>query len=297
VRHALEDLSSVSTVRVTRAFSPTRAPLTGLVDLTYGSPFATCGNATTTSAANPEGTCGIIDGAVQACDLVLLGGVWFRARDMWTNTGGLMSQLSLGRADDCAVRDTHLGSTVANAEAYGWSGGYEWSVTFLRLPDAAAPDGGFGVAASPMSELLSAPAHDLWPREAVLHVRGGDCDGCYYLPRDATSGASSGGLSLGVEYFVRVSAANSAGSSAPSAFQSIVPNAVPGAPESASLAVVSGTALEVFWCPPGLSAGDVGEFEVQWDSSPIFKNLTANPLAGCSGATGASGSARSRGRR
>jgi len=137
--------------------------------------------------------------------------------------------------------------------------------------------------------LLGAPAHDLWPRESVLHVRGGDCDGCYYLPRRATGASGHAGLSLGLEYFVRVSAANGRGSSAPSDHRSIVPNAVPSAPESASLAVVSGSQLEVFWCPPGVSAGDVGEFEVQWDSSHVFANLTSDPVAGCNNARGGYG--------
>jgi len=59
VRHAIEALSTVDTVRVTRTYSAAREPLDGFVDLTYGSPFVTCGN------ASAGGSCGLTDGTLQ----------------------------------------------------------------------------------------------------------------------------------------------------------------------------------------------------------------------------------------
>ena len=282
VRHALEALPGVGTVKVSRNYAPARVALPGTVDLLYGSSFVQCGNATLSAGSE----CGILEGRIQACDLVQLQGKWYRARDMWTNADGSQPRLSLGRADDCSVRTSYDGPTMHDAtDAYAWGGGYEWSVTFLSVgagdAAAAAADGQRTTAAVP--ELIGAPAHDLWPRASVLHVRGRDCEGCAYLPRGSSSAHSSNGLSLGLEYFVRVSARNSHGSSSAASPRSIVPNAVPASPEAASLAVVSGTELEVFWCPPSFSAGDVEEYEVQWDSSNVFENVTQNPLVGCSG--------------
>jgi hypothetical protein len=295
VRDALEDLATIETVRVVRNFSPTGEPLIGSVDTDYGSPFVECSNASLSSVydGSESGKCGAL-ALLNACDLLQLAdGKWYRARDMWTNPSGGQVRLSLARADDCAVSTTYGGATSRGSRAFGWSGGYEWTVTFLRLPDGSSSgfgnhgnSHGFGVEASTPNELLSAPAHDLWPRSSVLHVRGSDCVGCYYLPRDS---GSSSGLTLGLEYFVRVSASNARGASPQGEHKSVVPNAVPSSPESSSLAVVSGHELEVFWCPPSASAGDVNQFEVQWDSSHVFLNVTSNPLAGCNGAKGGSG--------
>jgi len=297
VRDALEALETITTVRVTRDYSAAELPLVGMVDVGYGSPYVECTNTSSSSGDGGE-KCGAL-ASLGACDLVQLGGEWYRTRDMWANPAGGQVRLSLARADDCAVSDTYRGNTfssggVATVEARAWSGGFEWEVTFLRLPVASSEEasGGaagdlFGVVATTPHELISAPAHDLWPRGSVLHVRGSDCEGCYYLPRDSDN---VDGLTLGLEYFVRVSAVNSFGSSQPADLQSIVPNAVPSSPESASLAVVSGKELEVFWCPPSVSAGDVNEFEVQWDSSHLFLNVTnAENLAGCNGQSGGFG--------
>jgi len=147
---------------------------------------------------------------------------------------------------------------------------------------AAHAASSFGIASPVASELLSAPAHDLWPRESILHVRGADCIGCYYIPRSSARGG--GGLSLGLEYYVRVTASNARGKSplAPSA-ASVVPNSVPNSPDAASLAIISGHELEVSWCPPALSADDISMYVVQWDLVRDFSNATAHPYVGCEG--------------
>ena len=44
---------------------------------------------------------------------------------------------------------------------------------------------------------------------------------------------------------------------------SVIPNAVPNPPSGATVTVVSGTELEVFFCPPSLSAGDVQSYLIQ----------------------------------
>ena len=222
-----------------------------------------------------DGGCGAVE-ALGPCDLLQLDGEWFRAKDMWEGFGGSV-RVTLARADDCAVRDTYQGTRRLRGEpVYAWGGGYEWTVTFMRLPtdsdresQAVVKAPGFGVASEPPAELIAAPAHDLWPRASVLWVKGADCAGCYYMPRDA---ARPGELVVGLEYHVRVTARNKYSvARAASGKSSVVPNAVPSSPEASSLAVVSGSQLEVFWCPPSLSAGDVHTYAVQWDDSPNFK--------------------------
>jgi hypothetical protein len=283
VRYALEALPSIDTVRVTRQYAQAAAPLSGLVDLAYGSHYVTCTNTT------DEGDCGILT-ELRACDLVQLGGDWYRAKDMWSNLDGSASRLVLARADDCAVAATYQGASTTGSEVFAWGGGYEWSVTFLRLPENDQLSI-YGVSSSPPLELISAPAHNLVPRSSIIHIRGADCIGCYYLPRRSANEPTNNGLALGVEYFVRISANNIRGLSTPADPKSIVPNAVPASPEAASVAVVSGHQIEIFWCPPSLSAGDVNEFVVQWDSDSKFRNASHDgEYAPCNGGRGEFGS-------
>lgn len=47
---------------------------------------------------------------------------------------------------------------------------------------------------------------------------------------------------------------------------------IPFAPEDVSVSVVSGSRLEVFFCDPLISSGDIWGFLVQWDTDEDFEN-------------------------
>ena len=262
----------------------------GLVDLEYGGEYVTCSNETGSGGTN----CHL--GSLRACDLLRVGGQWFRALDTWNSAllpADEAPRLLLARADDCSVASAYVGDAFGSGiEAQRWSQGYTWSVTFVKFASNGLGDTG---AAVPL-EMLGAPPHRVHPPSALLHVRGIDCDGCYYLPR----GSSNGALSLGQRYVIKVFARNRLGRSdldhrhdltayddahASSHVAHVTPNAVPASPEAASLAVISGSELEISWCPPSLSAGDIHSFAVTWDSHGAFRNLSSpqsNEGASCS---------------
>lgn len=50
---------------------------------------------------------------------------------------------------------------------------------------------------------------------------------------------------------------------------------IPFAPTDVSVTVVSGTRVEVFFCDPLISSGDIWGFLVQWDSAEDFTNAIA----------------------
>ena len=79
---------------------------------------------------------------------------------------------------------------------------------------------------------------------------------------------------MGVPYHVRVYAHNQMGYSPISAALSAVPRQIPSAPSDVSLAVVSGTDIEVFFSKPALpsdsvAAGyedDITSYDIQYDT-------------------------------
>jgi hypothetical protein len=233
VRDAIEGVLSDGSAAVKRTFAAgdaSDAPLS----LAFGDNAVTCDDS--------GSQCAAWAGGYAACDLVSVEEVWFRVHT--DGPAGDSLTLPLGQADDCAIRDTHLGAATVAAKVAPWAFGYQWTVEFL--------------SGEPV--WLTSPAHALSPVGAGVAVRGLDCVGCAYVDD----------LEIGTDYFMRLHSMNDLGSGATTSILSIMPNRVPFSPERAAIEVLSGTELEVFFCPPSINAGDIVSFEIEYSTSVSF---------------------------
>ncbi|CAM9134345.1 unnamed protein product [Discosporangium mesarthrocarpum] len=264
LRSALEGLKGVTTIAVERELAVSEVQGVAL-NVTFGALQALCSN--TTENYGDE-SC---DYTFTACQAIMLEGVWYRVIDSFIADGS--GEIPLAEEHDCSITASYQGTSMDELIPYMWANGYQWTVRFISY------DGDLSV--------LSSPMHALFPSEsAVLSIRGSDCNGCFYLPSsDGVSG--TGTLTMGTPYYVRVSAYNSMGGSqlptgSDDGVTAVTPNQVPFAPEDVSVTVVSGSKVEVFFCEPLVSSGDIWAFRVQWDASVDFSNATDTSTSSCS---------------
>jgi hypothetical protein len=245
MKHALEALSGVDTVTVSRNFGFVK--IEGVaVDAAYGYAGLTC------SAGY---TCDFYSNGMQSNDLVRVSGEWYRIASSYTTSE---TYLPLAKVSDSSIQINFKTDTVEGAELYGWSKGYEWTVTFHKVA---------GETVSP----LTSPAHTLLPVDSSVAIRVEDCDKCLYVPD----------LAQFTQYYVRARTFNDFGASVYSTHVAAMPMQVPGFPADVSVQVVSGKELEVFFSPPTMPSGTVTQYTVQWDYDYTFKNAETS-TAGCS---------------
>lgn len=252
IRFALEDLSTIDTIGVTR--EPSYQPLPGLVDAVNGQIYVTCSIGQVCSFAT--GAYGLPG------DLIRIGGDWYTVRVDDTSPTLHASRLYLG---DLNGHETgYRGSSQSGVRVYEWAKGYVWTVTLLRLPDSSA------------LTYLRAKVPRLYPPDASVRITGSSCSKCYYLPT-----GTSYKLTMGQLYYIQVDAYNANGKGATTTpLASATPSQVSNAPSNVDLAVVSGTQLEVFFSPPALATtnvspnfnNDISAYIVQWDVVSVFKH-------------------------
>jgi len=231
VRHALESLQGVGTVKVVRARAPRLAASASCV-ATAGFPTIYCASLTASNAPQPA-------------DLIYVGGSWYRVGISYA-PGGDARTIPLATDTDSRVATTFAGATAAAAHLFGWGGGYQWEVEFLST---ARP------------RLLSSPSeHDLVPVGASLAIRPADCDDCLYV----------GGLDAFSLRYVRGRAVNALGAAPYSGVGSATPQRVPEAPSRFAVDVTSGHSVQVYWYPPATVSGTIIGYSIQWDDVPTF---------------------------
>jgi hypothetical protein len=233
VRHSLEALSDVVTVRVSREMSAMKT--SSFVEMSPGLQYASC----------VTDSCDFAD--LSAGEFIFIAGTWFSVADTFT---GSDTQLPLALATDSSVVTSYGGEYKASTQVYRYARGNEWTVTFLKVnTDNVLP--------------LESPKHGLIPLDSTVSIRGDDCRNCTYIS----------GLTAWTEYYSRLRAHNEGGYSDYTEFVAQTPQEIPGAPASLVLEVLSGTEIEAFFLPPsGADGGDISRYTIQWDSDELFKN-------------------------
>jgi len=246
MRTALESLSSINTVTVSRARSWT--PLAGTFTVTHGSD--------TISSTNDQSL------TLAPGDFIYISGEIFRVS---TAASGLTTS-SLKTVDvTTAISASFMGTSGAGIIGYKWNNGYKWSVTFDS------------VTAAPITA-LSIGMHSLGPTStAAVAVQGGRHRTVAGDTREKEIGcpecARISSLTEGNTYHVRVSAYNAMGYSVPTSTVTVTPRRIPSAPTNVQVAVVSGTQLEVSFSPPSSSGGDtISKYIVHWDTVESFNS-------------------------
>jgi hypothetical protein len=252
MRNALEVLPSISTAAVTRDWS--KQLLEGKLDTVAGQTFVTC------SAGEMCAFAGASHGVPG--DLISIEGSWYRVYASDDDHG--LSATKLYLADIFNNPIGFAGNTATGVAAYEWAKGYHYT-TVLQL-----------ITVPPQS--MTAPIARLYPADASVRITGRSCVKCYYLPT-----GTNAKLTMGVPYHINVFSHNEVGASGASNALSATPRQIPSMPASVSLAVVSGTQVEVFFSPPTLptdavAAGykdDISSYTVQWDTVPTFLHGTS----------------------
>ena len=245
MKHALESLEGVETVTVSRNFGFTK--IDGVaVDGTYGYAGLKC------SAGY---TCDFYTNGMQPNDLVMVSGEWYRIASTYVDGE---SYLPLAKVSDSSIQINFKTATVKNAELYGWSKGYEWTVTFHKVSGS--------VAISP----LTSPAHTLLPTDTSVAIRVEDCDDCLYVS----------GLTPFTQYYVRARTFNDFGASSTQRMSLQCPCRF----------LASRRMSQFRWCqakssksfsPPTMPSGSIAQYTVQWDYDYTFKNAETS-VASCS---------------
>lgn len=250
VRYALEDLSTIQTVGVSRNQSYQPITSQGTVDVTNGEIFVTCS-------------------AGQVCDFahagyglpgtqIRIGGTWYTIRTDSSSAVLPSSKLYLGDVNGREIG--YLGDSATGVTVYEWAKGYVWTVTMMNVD---LPLG-----------YLQAKIPRLYPSDSSVKVIGSSCYKCYYIPTQTTKS-----LIMGQLYYIAVYAYNINGQGlAPAAPASATPSQVPNAPSNVDLVIVSGQQLEVFFSPPALAStnvnpnfnNDISSYIVQWDVNTKF---------------------------
>jgi hypothetical protein len=168
VRSAVESLTSVHTVAVSRDYSADL--LQSTVNAYPGSLSLECALSSCDFSSLPAG------------ELVRVGGVWYKVAASFE---GSSMTLPLAPENDSSVLATYSGTvSLVGAPLYRWARGYEWSVTFLSVDGVVLP--------------LSSPKHKMNPLSATVAIRPADCVGCVYV----------GSLTVGNQYFLKIRAEN-----------------------------------------------------------------------------------------
>jgi len=233
MRHALEALTDVTTVRVTRDMSSMRT--SSFVEMSPGLQYASC----------VSDSCDFKD--IPAGEFVNIGGEWFSVADTFS---GSDTQLPLALATDSSVATSYGGEYRASTQVFRFARGNEWTVTFLKVnTDSVVP--------------MESPKHGLIPLDSTVSIRGDDCRNCTYIS----------GLTAWTEYYSRLRAHNEGGYSDYTEFVAQTPQEIPGAPASLVLEVLSGTEIEAFFLPPaGADGGDISRYTIHWDTDELFSN-------------------------
>lgn len=236
LRDAVESLSAINTVKVSRAYSTHQLP--GVAEVEVGYSTLDCATA----------NCGFTD--LLAGEHISLGGVWYRVHDSYDGVSA--TALPLATSADASISDNYDGTAKFSGAVLRWARGFEWAVTFLSTTEET------------MSS-LSSPAHGLAPLDAALSVRAQDCVNCLYIT----------GLTAWTNTFLSVSAHNRHGYGVTTDTQG-VPQEIPGAPENLLLASASGTELFLFFDPPASSAAVSGidRYSIEWDTNEFFTHPT-----------------------
>lgn len=245
VKHALESLGAIDTVTVERDFAAVKLDGVG-VDATYGYAGLKC------SAGY---VCNFYQNGMRANDLVMVSGEWYRIASTYVDSE---STLPLAKVSDSSIGINFKTDTIEAADLYGWTKGYEWTVTFAKVS---------GGKVTP----LSSPAHNLLPKDSSVAIRVEDCNSCVYVS----------GLTLFTQYYVRARTFNDLGASPYSLHIAAMPMQIPSFPADISVQVVSGSELEVFFSPPTMPSGSIMRYTVQWDYDYTFKNAETSS-ASCS---------------
>ena len=252
VRAALENLSSMTTVRVSKDYS--RQALSGKVAVVKGQHFVTCATGETCDFAKFRyGIPG---------ERIFLGESWYTVLSDTTSASVPSDRLYLGSvASNQPV--TYAGETASEVIVYESARGFSWKVSMLQVSEPL--------------EMIQPQVHHLTPAStSSVSVTSQRCTKCYYIPQDSESV-----LAMGETYHVRVHAKNAHGlNTAPSTVVSGIPREIPNAPSNVDLKVVSGTEIEVFFSPPALAPvsvdpnynDDITSYLVQWDTASDFKH-------------------------
>jgi hypothetical protein len=243
VRMAIESMSTVTTVHVTKSYAKLELP--GRWSVMQSASVATGSVAVNVGVDISPGD-----------------RLWFNDEEFCLNaTQGAGSTTTLNLAQ-CSSQTTPkqvtngtvtYDSNVASSGLMGYksSGGFNWKVIVLE-------------AALPLTGLKCELAGDnaLSPAGSVVRIYGAACDKCFYIPA----------LAMGSTHFVRVSAKNDMGynvSAGPTV--SSKPREVPGPPTQVTLASVASTQLEIKWFPPQSDGGDiVTSYNIEWDTDMSF---------------------------
>jgi len=244
LRFILEDLPGIDTASVTRAFAHQSVP--GVcVDVSIGSSSVKC-----SASCSP---CNFSEKGIKANELIQIGDKWQRVSSYYD---GVSEIFDIASIDDSKIKTSYVGDSDLSAwDVQVWTGGYEWTVTLLKVDGDMKP--------------LTAPKHHILPREAAIEIAPKDCNKCVY--------ASS--LSPGTEYYIRAKSMNEIGWSDYSDSISEIPRGIPTAPENVHVTAISGTCLEVAFDPP-LYDYMVSSYIIQWDENESFLDA-ASDSASC----------------
>ena len=240
VRHALEALPGITSASVSRDYGG-RVLEGFVVDAVYGYPFVKC--------ASGE-TCNFYSSGVQMNDLIRVEGEWYRVATSYESSE---STLPLAKLEDSSVALSYTGPTKYGSQLYGWSNGFEWTVTLHAVTTDTV-------------EMLTSPAHSIAPADTAVSISLPDCDGCLYVD----------GLTPFTQYYMRAQTFNVLGASDYANHIAVMPKAIPGVPTDIEVEAVSGTQLEVFFSPPTSPSGDITQYTVQWDTDYTFANVEAS---------------------
>merc|ERR1711871_915535 len=242
MRDAVESLTGINTVSVTRSYSA--SIMTGTVQITTGGQTLSCTD--------------------QNCDfqtlipgeLIRVGGIWFKVRD--TYDGMNQQSLPLGLVNDSSVIAAYTGSTDFEGQIFRWARGYEWTVTFLSTD-------------APMQS-LSSPAHGLNPLDTSVSIRAEDCTDCIFIE----------GLTAWYNNFLDIQAHNRHGYGPTTSTQGIpkeIPGPPEGVNlKSASGTEL----FLFFNKPASAAdVAGITHYTVEWDTSPLFNHANKNDTRSC----------------
>ena len=236
VRFILEDLPGIDTVSVARDYADQSLP--GVcIDVSIGSSSVEC-----SASCSP---CNFGDRGIKANQLVKIGEKWQRVSSYYN---GVNEYFGIASIDDSTITALFVGDSDLNEwDLLLWTGGYEWTVSLLKVVGEIKP--------------LTSPKHHILPREAAIEIAPKDCNKCVYVSS----------LSPGTEYYIRAKSKNEIGWSDYSDSISEIPRGIPTAPENVHVTAISGSCLEVSFDPP-LYDYLVSSFVIQWDDNESFSN-------------------------
>jgi len=252
MRYILEELPSITTLQVSRDYSRLETGI--LIDAVNGQTVVNCS----------VSVCDFASQGIQPCSLIQIQSTWYRVRDNWNAT---TSTLALASEMDCSTSTWFIGQTELAIPLYRWGNGFAWSITFVDAPVSSLVP-------------LQSPLTDLYPYEsAVLYVSSEPCNKCYYIP----TGTSLQALTLGQNYFINAWPYNNYGTHGASQVltQHLIALRIPDQPTDISVQVISGSSIQVFFCPPTLfntPTTMVSSYNVQWD---IWSNFSHAQSTGC----------------